>query len=147
MGAKGSKEDWLEGATGAFRPTWTAASFIQPPFGLHVAGIWELHGKSQTASLHLLGHMEHAIISVSWTGACNSHNQMEAWKKSQGFGISPGDRPAWGKLAEKQDKGISEHIEPYFSLFLECTDCQNRRYHLQKLYTARRFIGLERSLY
>lgn len=25
---------------------------------------------------------------------------------------------AWGKLAEKQDKGISEHIEPFF-FFLE----------------------------
>lgn len=109
----GSKEGWLERATRASRPTSTAASFIQHPFGLHTAGIWELDVQSQSASLHPLGHREYTIISVSWIGAYNSHNQKEAWKKSQGFGIFPGDRPAWGKLAEEQDKGISEHIEPF----------------------------------
>lgn len=136
MGAR--KSDWREPAGLAELPQLQPASSTTP--------LGSVQQESGSCMASHTGHVEHIIICVSWIGACDSHSHKEAWKKSQGFGISPGDRPAWGKLAEKQDKGISEHIGPFFSL-LECTDCQNRRYHLQKHCTARRFIGLEHSLY
>lgn len=51
---------------------------------------------------------------------------------------------AWGKLAEKQDKGISEHIEPFLFFWYTQTSARDR---LRKHCTASGFVGLEQSLY